>query len=82
MIKIVFKGHIRDETELRAFFLSPLLEFLYFFYAFFSKRERKRGKERVMAKKMLEVPFYPHTFSMKRMQNVMQKYYTMYLGCM
>ena len=42
-----------DETELCAFFVSPLLilPFLFLFYASFSYRERKGGKGRVMATK-------------------------------
>ena len=42
---------ISDEMELRAFFLSPSLLFLFLFFASFFKRERKRGKGRAMATK-------------------------------
>ena len=52
-----------DETELSAFFVSPLLilPFLFLFYASFSYRGKKGGKGRVMAtKKMHGVPFHPY----------------------
>ena len=41
--------HVYDETEFRAFFLSPLLPFLFIICLYFLEGERKRGKGRLMA---------------------------------